>query len=131
MYQFFSDVVIATHFLFIVFVVAGGMLVLRWPRLAFVHLPAVVWGAVAEFTGWICPLTPLENNLRRLGGGSVYSGGFIEQYILPLIYPANLTSFTQYILGGLVILINLILYALVFRKQRACGLIRRRADNLH
>jgi hypothetical protein len=116
-YQFFSDVVVAAHFLFIVFVVGGGLLVIRWPRLAFLHLPAVIWGAVIELTGWICPLTPLENYLRRLGGDSVYSGGFLEQYILPLIYPANLTSFAQYILGSLVIAINLILYTLVLRKQ--------------
>ena len=118
MYYLLSNLVVLIHFLFIVFVVAGGLLVIRWPRLAFVHLPAAVWGALIEFTGWICPLTPLENHLRRLGGGSVYDGGFIEQYILPVIYPANLTAFTQYILGGLVIVINIILYAFILRKQR-------------
>jgi len=112
-------VIIVAHFLFIAFVAAGGLLVLRWPRLAWVHLPAVVWGVVVELTGWICPLTPLENYLRRLGGSSSYSGGFIEQYLIPIIYPANLTAATQYILGGLVIVVNLILYFLVIRKQRA------------
>jgi len=109
--------IIVAHFLFIAFVAAGGLLVLRWPRLAFVHIPAVVWGVVIELSGWICPLTPLENHLRRLSGSRSYSGGFIEQYLIPVIYPANLTASAQYILGGLVIVVNLILYALVIRKQ--------------
>lgn len=119
MYGILAGVIIVAHFLFIAFVAAGGLLVLRWPRLAWVHLPAVVWGVVVELTGWICPLTPLENYLRRLGGSSSYSGDFIEQYLIPVIYPANLTAATQYILGGLVIVVNLILYFLVIRKQRA------------
>lgn len=119
MYGILAGVIIVAHFLFIAFVAAGGLLILRWPRLAWVHLPAVVWGVVVELTGWICPLTPLENYLRRLGGSSSYSGGFIEQYLIPIIYPANLTAATQYILGGLVIVVNLILYFLVIQKQRA------------
>lgn len=119
MYGILAGVIIVAHFLFIAFVAAGGLLVLRWPRLAWVHLPAVVWGVVVELTGWICPLTPLENYLRRLGGSSSYSGDFIEQYLIPVIYPANLTAATQYVLGGLVIVVNLILYFLVIRKQRA------------
>jgi hypothetical protein len=119
LYGILAGVIIVAHFLFIAFVAAGGLLVLRWPRLAWVHLPAVVWGVVVELTGWICPLTPLENYLRRLGGSSSYSGGFIEQYLIPIIYPANLTAATQYVLGGLVIVVNLILYFLVIRKQRA------------
>jgi hypothetical protein len=119
LYGILAGVIIVAHFLFIAFVAAGGLLVLRWPRLAWVHLPAVVWGVVVELTGWICPLTPLENYLRRLGGSSSYSGGFIEQYLIPIIYPTNLTAATQYILGGLVIVVNLILYFLVIRKQRA------------
>ena len=119
MYGILAGVIIVAHFLFIAFVATGGLFVLRWPRLAWVHLPAVVWGVVVELTGWICPLTPLENYLRRLGGSSSYSGDFIEQYLIPVIYPANLTAATQYILGGLVIVVNLILYFLVIRKQRA------------
>ena len=119
MYGILAGVIIVAHFLFIAFVAAGGLLVLRWPRLAWVHLPAVVWGVVVELTGWICPLTPLENYLRRLGGSSSYSGGFIEQYLIPVIYPANLTAVTQYILGGLIIVVNLILYSLIIRKQHA------------
>lgn len=119
MYGILAGVIIVAHFLFIAFVAAGGLLVLRWPSLAWVHLPAVVWGVVVELTGWICPLTPLENYLRQLAGKSSYSGDFIEQYLIPIIYPANLTAATQYILGGLVIAVNLILYFLVIQKQRA------------
>jgi hypothetical protein len=117
MYGILAGVVIVAHFLFIAFVVTGGLFVWRWPRLIFAHLPAVVWGAIIEFTGWICPLTPLENHLRRLAGSSPYSGGFIEQYLLPVIYPANLTANTQYVLGGLVIGANLIIYIIFIRKQ--------------
>jgi hypothetical protein len=119
LYGILAGVIIVAHFLFIAFVAAGGLLVLRWPSLAWVHLPAVVWGVVVELTGWICPLTPLENYLRHLGGSSSYSGDFIEQYLIPIIYPANLTAATKYILGGLVIVVNLILYFLVIQKQRA------------
>ena len=119
MYGILAGVIIVAHFLFIAFVAAGGLLVLRWPSLAWVHLPAVVWGVVVELAGWICPLTPLENYLRQLAGKSSYSGDFIEQYLIPIIYPANLTAATQYILGGLVIAVNLILYFLVIQKQRA------------
>lgn len=112
-----ADAVVVLHFLFIVFVVAGGLLVLRWPRLAWLHLPAVFWGVFIEFAGWICPLTPLENHLRRLGGGSGYSGDFVVQYIISVIYPANLTAFMQYILGGLVIALNLVIYSLILYKH--------------
>ncbi len=118
MYGILAGAVIVAHLLFIAFVVAGGLLVWRWPRLAWVHLPAVFWGVVVELTGRICPLTPLENHLRRLGGSNSYSGGFIEQYLIPVIYPANLTANTQYVLGGLVIGVNLIIYIIIIRKQR-------------
>jgi hypothetical protein len=118
LYGILAGAVIVAHLLFIAFVVAGGLLVWRWPRLAWVHLPAVFWGVVVELTGRICPLTPLENHLRRLGGSNSYSGGFIEQYLIPVIYPANLTANTQYVLGGLVIGVNLIIYIIIIRKQR-------------
>lgn len=117
MYSLFADVVIVFHFLFMVFVVAGGLLVLRRPRMAFLHLPAAFWGAFVELSGGICPLTPLENHLRRLGGENAYSGDFIVQYLVPVIYPAHLTVSIQYILGSVVIAINLIIYALIARKQ--------------
>jgi hypothetical protein len=118
LYGFFAGVVIVMHFLFIAFVATGGLLVWRWPRLAWLHIPAAIWGVVVEMTGWFCPLTPLENHLRQLAGGSSYSGGFVEQYLIPVIYPANLTASTQYILGGLVIVINVVVYFFIFRKHR-------------
>jgi hypothetical protein len=117
MYLLLADAVIVFHFLFIVFVVAGGLLVLRRPRLAFLHLPAAFWGAFIEFSGGICPLTPLENHLRLLGGGSRYSGDFIVQYLIPVIYPANLTVSIQYVLGGVVIAANLMVYLFIIRKK--------------
>jgi hypothetical protein len=118
MYRFFADVLVVVHFLFILFVLAGGILVLRRPRLAILHLPAVIWGAAVELCGWICPLTPLENYFRGLSGSTGYSGDFVEHYLIPLIYPENLTIGTQYILGWMVIIVNLIFYLIVWRKKK-------------
>ncbi len=107
------------HLAFILFVVAGGLLVLRWPKLAWVHVPAVVWGALIELAGWICPLTPLENSLRGAGGGAAYAGGFIDRYIMPIVYPAGLTRGMQLALGVAVIAVNLLIYGrLVIRRKR-------------
>ncbi|MDD4091242.1 MAG: DUF2784 domain-containing protein [Smithellaceae bacterium] len=117
MYSLLADAVIIIHFLFILFVVAGGLLVLRWPKAAFLHLPAACWGAFIEFAGWICPLTPLENHLRRLGGEAPYTGDFVVRYLVPVIYPAGLTALTQYILGGLVIALNLLIYGYVYYRR--------------
>ncbi|HPD56587.1 MAG TPA: DUF2784 domain-containing protein [Smithellaceae bacterium] len=113
-----ADALVAAHFLFIAFVVAGGALVIFWPRAAWLHLPAALWGAVVEFTGWICPLTPLENHFRALGGSYNYSGDFIAQYLLPLIYPENLTREIQFALGAAVVAINIIFYTLAIRRHR-------------
>ncbi|MGP8154022.1 MAG: DUF2784 domain-containing protein, partial [Smithella sp.] len=110
MYNVFADAIVAAHFLFIAFVICGGLLVIRWPRMAFVHLPAAIWGAAVEIFAWICPLTPLENHFRNLAGGGSYSGDFITRYLLLIIYPENLTINIQYVLGGLVIFINIIFY---------------------
>ncbi len=117
MYSLLADAVIIIHLLFILFVVAGGLLVLRWPKAAFLHLPAACWGAFIEFAGWICPLTPLENHLRRLGGEAPYTGDFVVRYLVPVIYPAGLTALTQYILGGLVIALNLLIYGYVLHRR--------------
>ncbi len=117
MYSLLADAVIIIHLLFILFVVAGGLLVLRWPKAAFLHLPAACWGAFIEFAGWICPLTPLENHLRRLGGEAPYTGDFVVRYLVPVIYPAGLTALTQYILGGLVISLNLLIYGYVLHRR--------------
>ncbi|SPA47328.1 DUF2784 domain-containing protein [Cupriavidus taiwanensis] len=113
-----ADLVVIAHALFIVFVVAGGLLVLRWPRAAWVHLPAAVWGVLIEWAGWICPLTPLENSLRRAAGQAGYSGGFVERYLLPLIYPAGLTPAVQLWLGVVVLVVNVAIYALWWRRRR-------------
>jgi hypothetical protein len=113
-----ADLVVAIHFAFILFVVGGGLLVLRYPRLAWVHVPAAAWGAGIELVGGICPLTPLENALRRAAGEAGYHGGFIEHYLLPLIYPAGLTPAVGLVLGLGVLLVNGALYALLWRRRR-------------
>ena len=110
-----ADIVVAVHAAFVAFVVLGGLLVVRWRRLAWVHLPAAIWGAIIELAGWICPLTPLENHLRQRGGSSAYQGEFIEHYVLPLLYPAQLTRHRQIWLGGFAIIINVLLYWHVVR----------------
>jgi hypothetical protein len=92
--------------------------VLRWTRVAWLHVPAAVWGVVIEYTGWICPLTPLENSFRVRGGGAGYSGGFIEHYVQPLLYPAGLTRSTQVVLGSLVLILNLAAYGVVVSRMR-------------
>ncbi len=121
-YRWLADFVVLVHLAFVVFAVAGAVLVLRWRWLAWVHLPAVVWAALIEFAGWICPLTPLENRLRILGGGAGYGGGFVEHYILPILYPSGLTRGVQLVLGSLVIVINLGVYSfLVVRVSRGRG----------
>jgi hypothetical protein len=117
-YNVLANAIVLAHFLFIAFIVCGGLLVIRWPRFAVVHLPATVWGAIVEIFGWVCPLTPLENHFRQLAGGSSYSGDFIARYLIPLIYPENLTATIQQVFGGLVIIINLIFYTIAIQKQR-------------
>lgn len=113
-----ADIVVLIHFGFIVFVAGGGLLVLRWPRAAWVHLPAAAWGAGIVLLGGICPLTPLEKALRSAAGASAYDGGFIDEYLMPVIYPAGLTRGGQIVLGVLVIGVNLVLYAIALRRQR-------------
>jgi hypothetical protein len=119
-YRALADVVLTLHLGFVLFVVLGGLLVLRWPRLAWVHVPAAVWGVLIEYGGWICPLTPLENLLRSKGGVAGYSGGFVEHYLLPTLYPRGLTRGTQLVLGTLVLMINVVAYAtMLLRTRRA------------
>ena len=117
-----ADILVLFHIGFILFVIFGGFLVVRWRLFIWLHLPCAIWGALIEFAGWICPLTPLENRLRNSAGSSGYSGGFIENYIIPLIYPTELTREIQYALGFGVIAINLCAYGLVLfyktKKQR-------------
>jgi hypothetical protein len=117
-YRTLADLVLVVHLTFVLFVVLGGLLVLRWPRLAWLHVPAAIWGVLIEYTGWICPLTPLENSLRMRGGEAGYSGGFIEHYIQPLLYPAGLTRSTQVVLGSVALVLNLTAYAIVVSRMR-------------
>lgn len=112
-----ADLLVAVHLLFILFVIFGGLMVLHRPRLAWLHLPAAAWGALIEFMGWMCPLTPLENRLREMAGEAGYAHGFIEEYIAPIVYPLGLTPHVQIWLGLGVIVINLFVYAVVLRNR--------------
>jgi hypothetical protein len=115
-----ADLVLVSHLAFIVFAVAGGLLALRWRWLPLVHLPAVAWGAYIELSGGICPLTPVENALRRAAGSSGYSGGFIEHYVLPIVYPAELSPSLQVVLASLLVVANVVAYSVVlWRAERA------------
>ena len=118
LYRIGADAVVIFHFCFVAFVVTGGLLVLRWRRVMWAHLPAVAWGVFVEFSHRICPLTPLENHLRELGGASAYQGGFVDHYIMPVLYPEGLTDRTQVILGSLILAINVICYAAVVYRWR-------------
>jgi hypothetical protein len=117
-YRFLADLVLVLHLAFVLFVALGGLLVLRWRRAAWVHLPAAAWGAVVMFTGWICPLTPFENELRGWGGEAGYQGGFVEHYVVSLLYPAGLTRGIQVALGLGVILLNVAVYRRVLATRR-------------
>ncbi|WP_325436806.1 DUF2784 domain-containing protein [Pseudomonas nitroreducens] len=116
LYRLAADAVVLLHLGFILFVLLGGLLVLRWPRLAWLHVPAAAWGMAVEFLHLYCPLTPLENHFRALAGDHGYSGGFIEHYLIPLIYPASLTEATQVVLGLIVAAVNLPPYLLLLRR---------------
>jgi hypothetical protein len=120
-YRILADLVLGVHALFVVFVVAGGLLALRWPWVAAVHLPAAGWGTLIEFGGWICPLTPLEKSLRASAGQAGYEGGFIEHYLLPVLYPAGLSQGVQIVLGSLVIAVNLVVYGMLLRRAARAG----------
>ncbi|THF60285.1 DUF2784 domain-containing protein [Pseudothauera rhizosphaerae] len=113
-----ADLLLALHLAYIVFVVAGGLLALRWPRAAWLHLPAAAWGAAVELGGFVCPLTPFEDHYRRLAGQAGIDGGFIEHYLLPLIYPAGLTREIQIGLGLFVVALNLAIYLWARRRYR-------------
>lgn len=117
-YKFAAEFVVLVHCAFVAFVVLGAVLVLRWPRMAWCHLPAVVWGALSEFLGIICPLAPLEQFLWRQAGLAGYSGGFIEHYVVALLYPAGLTRSIQVALGTGVIVLNATLYGWLALRRR-------------
>lgn len=118
LHRVLADLVLVVHLGFIVFVVLGGLLALRWRWAPALHLPAVLWGGFIELSGGICPLTPLENLLRRSAGASGYSGSFIEHYLLPTLYPSGLTREAQLGLAALVVVVNVIVYVGVGRRRR-------------
>ena len=111
-----ADLVLLGHLAFVVFVAVGGLLALRWPRVAGVHVPVAIWGVAVELGGWICPLTPLENRLRAAGGEAGYAGGFLEHYLVPIVYPSGLTRSHQIALGVAVLVLNLAVYSVVIRR---------------
>jgi hypothetical protein len=113
-----ADLIVLVHFLFVLFVVFGGLLAVWWPRIVWLHVPAVAWGVWIEFGGWLCPLTPLENRLRQARGEAGYEGDFIAHYILPVLYPDGLTRTHQLALGALALLFNVGVYALVLGRRR-------------
>ncbi len=117
-YLVLADLLVAAHFAFILFATGGALLLLRWPRLAYLHAPAVLWAIVVELAGWICPLTPWEKNLRSLAGQDGYEGDFVGHYLLPLIYPSGLTRPIQVGLAALVLAINVLLYWRVFARRQ-------------
>lgn len=112
-----ADAVLLLHAAFVVFVVAGAALVPRWPRVAWLHLPAVAWGVTVEVTGWICPLTPLEDHLRRMAGQSGYAGDFVGHWVQALLYPAGLTRPMQWTMAALLLVVNVAAYAALWRRR--------------
>ena len=126
MYPLLADLVLIVHLAFVVFVLCGGLLVLKWRWIARLHLPAVVWGAVVEFTGWICPLTPLENWLRVQGGEAGYEDDFTTRYLLPILYPVDLTRDIQLLLGTVVVVAQCRRLLVALAKMQARGAARNR-----
>jgi hypothetical protein len=122
LYRLLADVMVVLHLAFVVFVLFGGLLALWKPRIVWLHLPAMAWGVAVELTGWICPLTPLEQWLRLQGGELSYHSDFIEQYVLPVLYPAELTRDLQLVLGMLVVMVNVAIYGWLLWRRRKLSL---------
>lgn len=121
LYRILADILVVIHLAFVAFVVLGGLLVVRNPRWGWVHIPVAAWGALVEFMGWVCPLTPLEIRLRVMGGEAGYSGGFVEHYLLPVLYPSGLDRTHQLGLGVLVVVLNLVVYGWAWKRRRKEG----------
>jgi uncharacterized protein DUF2784 len=115
LYRLVANAVVVIHGLFIAFVLLGAFLAWRWRWVAVVHLPCAVWGVLIEYRHWVCPLTPLENHLRARAGEQGYHGGFVEHYVLPVIYPSGLTPQVQVVLGTIVLVVNLCAYGFLIR----------------
>jgi hypothetical protein len=123
-YRLFADLIVLIHVAFVGFVLLGGLLALRWRFVVWVHLPAVVWGAIVEVSGWTCPLTPLEIWLRAQAGETRYNGDFIAYYLLPILYPDALTREGQMIMGLVVVVLNATIYWWLWRRQVFLGAVR-------
>jgi hypothetical protein len=113
-----ADVVLVLHLAFVLFLLFGGLLAITWRKAIWLHLPAVAWGVFVEFSGWVCPLTPLESWLREQGGGRGYAGDFLGHYLEALLYPDNLSRNTQLIFGAIVMLVNGGIYLWLWRRER-------------
>jgi hypothetical protein len=117
-YRVLADAIVLVHLGFVLFVVFGGLLVLRWPWIIYLHVPAAAWGIAVEWSGWICPLTPLENLLRERAGMTSYQGDFIERYVVSLLYPAELTRGMQLLLGSVALAVNALVYWPIAARRR-------------
>lgn len=117
-FRLLADAIVLAHFAFVAFVVAGGFLAWRYPRALLAHVPALLWGIWIEASGWVCPLTPLENHLRRLAGEAGYSGGFVEHYVIPVLYPLGLTRDIQWLLAAVLIALNAVAYGGLIVRRR-------------
>ena len=117
-YSFLADLLVVFHLVFILYVIAGALLIFKWTKTLWLHLPSCFWGMTVEFSGRVCPLTPWEIQLRRLAGEEGYTGSFIEQYLIPIIYPSGLNREIQMLLGSTVLIVNFSLYTLILIKRR-------------
>ncbi len=120
-YRLLADALVLLHATFVAFVVLGGFLAWRWRSVAWAHVPCALWGVLIEYQGWVCPLTPVENDLRRRAGLEGYPGGFIEHYVIPTLYPAGLTPPRQLLLGSFALAVNLVAYGLLVRRRLRGG----------
>lgn len=118
-YRLLADLVLVLHFAFVAFALFGGVLVLRRPRIAWLHVPTLIWGVTVQWADWICPLTPLENHFRQLGGEAGYAGSFIEHYLMTLLYPDRLTLEWRYVLGTVLLAVNAAVYLRLILRKRA------------
>ncbi|HEX8750866.1 MAG TPA: DUF2784 domain-containing protein [Nitrospira sp.] len=116
-YSLLADLIVLLHFAFVMFVLFGGLLTVKWPRVVWIHGPAFLWGCIVEFTGTVCPLTPLENQLRMQGGEAGYEIDFISRWVLPILYPESLTPSIQLVLGAFVLVLNVAIYAWIWRSR--------------
>jgi hypothetical protein len=123
-YRLLADVVLVVHPAFVVFAVLGGLLVLRHQKILGWHLAALAWGVIVQWADWICPLTPLENMLRRMGGEAGYSAGFIEHFVIGVLYPENLTLELRYLLGAVLLAVNIAVYSYVILGRRRRAIVK-------